>query len=161
MAQQFGETPLRRDTCTLPELVAFIQNAGVFWIGRLSTIEGCDRSVGIPAHVEERDAQVAVDGGKGRIERCSALPKFHRLIVAPTIVEQVAEIIRRARIVWDGLGHSLQDQHLFEAMREAIIGRACGSDPPCLIALALASYAVQQIAERVVQKRNAAVDTSR
>src|ERR1700722_11328885 len=105
MAQQFGETPLRRDTCTLPELVAFIQNAGVFWIGRLSTIEGCDRSVGIPAHVEERDAQVA-------------------------------EIIRRARIVWDGLGHSLQDQHLFEAMREAIIGRGCRSDPPCLIALA-------------------------
>ena len=135
MPQQFCETMLGRDACTFPELVTLIENASVFRVSGLCAIEGRDCTLGIAADIEERDAKVAVDGGKARIQRCSALPEVYRLIVAPPIVKQIAEIVWRARIPGDGLRNGLQNNHLFQPMRKAVVRGRCRRTLPCVIAL--------------------------
>ncbi len=99
MTQQLCKAALRSDTCALPKLVAFIQNAAILRIGSLGTVKGSHRASRVVAHVEERDAKVAMHSREVGIELCGALPELDGLFISPAIVKQVAEIIRRARIL--------------------------------------------------------------
>src|ERR1700751_5142717 len=139
MPQQFVKTPLGIYPRALPELIALIQDASIGRISRLGSVKSLNGRLCIAAHIEKRDAKIAMDSGKRAIQRCGALPEIDRLLISSAIVEQISEIVWRTRISWDCLHHSLQCQHLFQPMREAIVGwGGCGA-PPGTIAFRRAS----------------------
>ena len=77
----------------------------------------------LPAKVEVADAEVPPDHGIMRIAPGTPLPQRHGLLMAATIVEQVAEVVGRPGVVGISADRGLQDGDFLQPRREAIVGR--------------------------------------
>src|SRR6478736_3778403 len=85
-------------TETFPKLIALKQQPSISGIGSERPIVYGPRLGGLVANVEIADAKIAPDDGELRIQFGAALPKLDRFLMTATVIEQVAQIIRRARI---------------------------------------------------------------
>ena len=97
---QFAQTLRRLLAKTFPKLIAFVEQARIVWV-RLDRAVVSGASLGRQAaNVEVADAQIAPDDGELRIKFCAAFPKLNRLGMTAAVVEQIAQILRRAGVRW-------------------------------------------------------------
>ena len=130
MRFQVGQALRRRSTRALGELVSLETDAGVARIGVECLAVGGFRILTAMADVEVGDAEVSPCHGEGRIERGGTFPGRDRLFVAPPVVEPIAEVIRRARIVRIRGDGALHDRNFLEPAEEGRPRHNRGGDSP-------------------------------
>ena len=112
----------------LAQLVELVEQAGVVG-GRTAGPHvggsGGDRP---PPDVVLGDAEIALDNREARVVRSRAPPGPDRVVVPPAVVQQVAEVVGRARIARVKQHCCLEDPDLLEAGRKAVVGG--GRAPP-------------------------------
>ena len=99
--QQLGQALPRALAATLLELVSLVEDASIGRIGRKRLVERPQGLAGRMKDVEVRDAQVTPYGGESRPKLRRLLPKGNRLLMAPPVVEQVAQVVARLPHPWD------------------------------------------------------------
>src|ERR1700722_14612 len=120
---QLVQTRLRLFAESLPKLVAFVEQAGIYWVILERLIVGAARLGRLSQNVKEANAQVAPDDGEAGIEFSRLLPQFDGFAMPPAVIEEVSEIIRRACVVWIGRDRCLQNANFLKARRKTIIRR--------------------------------------
>ena len=107
---------------TLAQLVELVEQAGVAGGRAAGTHVGCpggDRSV---PDVVLGDAEIALHDREARVVRGRATPGPDRVVVPAAVVQQVAEVVRRAGIGRVKQLGGLEDPDLLEAGRKAVVG---------------------------------------
>src|SRR6202007_2769790 len=106
----------------LSKLVLFIEDAGIVWACEPCAAECLARSLLIMVHVVVGDTELAPHRRGHRFERCGSLPLLDRITMAPTIIEEVAEIVGSARVLGIGDNCRPKHRHLFKAAWKDIFG---------------------------------------
>src|SRR5262245_18462255 len=111
LAKAFG----RRFAETFPELVALVKQAGIARIRAERRLVGAPGFHRFAENVEKADAETAPRNSVAQLEFCGALPARDRLAMTAAIIQEMAEIERRACIARI-LGESmLEDRDLLDA----------------------------------------------
>ena len=112
-----------RDAEAFPELVALVEQPGIARARAESALVGGAGCGWMRQNVEIADAEIAPRDRVVGFEFYGALPKRDRLAMAAAIIEQIAEIKRRAGIARIGGDGVPQDRDLLQPRGKAIVGR--------------------------------------
>src|ERR1017187_663580 len=95
---QFAQSSLWFYAEPFPKLVAFVKQPGISRVGLECLVISCARLGRFAEYVEVANTEIAPNDGKAGVQFRAALPQPDRLAVPPAVIQQISEIIRRARV---------------------------------------------------------------
>ncbi len=122
MLREARKAILRRsETGAFPELIPLVEQARILRVGGKRLFVHAVGGLRIAEHIELGDAQVSPRNGEGAIQFDGSAPAANRLIVAPLVVIEIAEIVVRPGCRGIARDGALEHDHLLDAGWKAVV----------------------------------------
>src|ERR1700753_1319446 len=106
-----------RNPYSFPQLIQFIEHAGVLRAFDERPLVGIERLLVVAANVEICNAKVSPWNGKPMVDRNTLLPQENSLFVAFLVVVEISQVVQTP-----GVGRVFQEFHFLKSRWKAIIG---------------------------------------
>ena len=118
---QTGQASGRRLPQPGHQLVQFGEQSGIVRIGGKGSLVALPGPIGVAAHVEAGDSQVAPGDGEGGFQAAGLLPQLDGLVVLLLVVEQIAQVVASSGVIRTDGEDVAQDDQFLQAGGEAVI----------------------------------------